>query len=357
MVGLSATAALAASALVPAVTVGEPSQIRSQRAQVAQIQAQLAVIDAKVGKAAEAYNGARYRLGEIQIRIVENKRVLTTTTRRLHETRVALAQRLVQLYREPEPTLAEVMLTSGSIGQAADRLTMLDRAGRAQGKLVGDIHEFRDKLTKARVELIADRKDARVELAQRAAQRERVEALLRQRQAVLDSANRQLRRLLDQEAARQRAAALAASQRASEVVAQAQAAPQGSAPVAPATSAAPPPGGSTNASAASVALQYQGVPYVWGGASPSGFDCSGLASYAYAQVGKSVPHYTGAIWAAFPHVPSGDLQPGDLVFFNGLGHMGIYIGGGQMVHAPHTGDVVKVSSLGERSDYIGAVRP
>ena len=112
------------------------------------------------------------------------------------------------------------------------------------------------------------------------------------------------------------------------------------------TPSAPLPSGSGNAAAASVAMQYLGVPYVWGGASPSGFDCSGLASYAYAQIGKSVPHYTGAIWNAFPKVPSDQLQPGDLVFFHGLGHMGIYIGGGQFVHAPHTGDVVKVSEPG-----------
>ena len=56
-------------------------------------------------------------------------------------------------------------------------------------------------------------------------------------------------------------------------------------------------------------------------------------------------------------MPSDQLQPGDLVFFHGLGHMGIYIGGGQFVHAPHTGDVVKVSSLATYSDYVGAVRP
>src|SRR5204862_123184 len=61
--------------------------------------------------------------------------------------------------------------------------------------------------------------------------------------------------------------------------------------------------------------------------------------------------------AAFPKVPSDQLEPGDLVFFNGLNHMGIYIGGGQYVHAPHTGDVVRVASLGDRSDYVGAVRP
>ena len=123
------------------------------------------------------------------------------------------------------------------------------------------------------------------------------------------------------------------------------------------TAPAPPPNGSKAAQVVAIAMQYLGVPYVWGGASPSGFDCSGLASYAYAQIGKSVPHYTGAIWAAFPQVPSDQLEPGDLVFYNGLGHMGIYIGGGQMVHAPHTGDVVKVSSMADRSDYVGAVRP
>ena len=95
-----------------------------------------------------------------------------------------------------------------------------------------------------------------------------------------------------------------------------------------------------------------------GGASPSGFDCSGLCSYVYGRLGKNVPHYTGAIWGAFPKVPRDQLQPGDIVFFRAdLGHAGIYLGGGQYVHAPHTGDVVKVSNINSRSDYQGAVRP
>jgi hypothetical protein len=81
----------------------------------------------------------------------------------------------------------------------------------------------------------------------------------------------------------------------------------------------PLPDGSGNAEAVRVAMQYQGVPYVWGGASPSGFDCSGLASYAYAQIGKSVPHYTYAIWSAFPQVPAGQYQPGDLVMLTAHG--------------------------------------
>ena len=106
-------------------------------------------------------------------------------------------------------------------------------------------------------------------------------------------------------------------------------------------------------------MQYLGVPYVWAGASPSGFDCSGLVMYAYAQVGVSLPHSSYAMWDYGVPVPSDQLEPGDIVFFDGLGHVGLYIGGGDFVHAPHTGDVVQVSSLDDgyyAASYVGARR-
>ncbi len=112
----------------------------------------------------------------------------------------------------------------------------------------------------------------------------------------------------------------------------------------------------------SLAMQYLGIPYKWGGASPAtGFDCSGLVQYVYAQVGISLPHYTVSQWnypGAVP-VPKNQLRPGDLVFFNGLDHVGIYIGYGDFIDAPHTGANVEIDSLSEpwfASRYDGARR-
>jgi cell wall-associated NlpC family hydrolase len=118
------------------------------------------------------------------------------------------------------------------------------------------------------------------------------------------------------------------------------------------------PGGSTNAiGAVRAALSQLGVRYVWGGATPAqGFDCSGLTMWAYRQVGINLPHYGGDQWNAGIHVSKSQLEPGDLVFFySDIHHMGMYLGDGKFVHAPHTGDRVRVADLSTHP-FAGAVR-
>lgn len=102
-----------------------------------------------------------------------------------------------------------------------------------------------------------------------------------------------------------------------------------------------------------------GKPYVFGASGPNSYDCSGLTSAAWASVGISIPRTSEEQWAGLPHVPTSDMQPGDILVFNGAGHVGIYVGGGMMIDAPHTGlDVQKVALSGWYASTLdGVVRP
>ena len=112
--------------------------------------------------------------------------------------------------------------------------------------------------------------------------------------------------------------------------------------------------------AARVALEAVGVPYRWGGSSPAGgFDCSGLVYWAYGRLGVELPHSSYALYDRGVRVARSGLKPGDLLFFYGLGHVGIYVGRGRMVHAPQSGrlvEVVRLRSSGYGDRLVGARR-
>jgi cell wall-associated NlpC family hydrolase len=172
-------------------------------------------------------------------------------------------------------------------------------------------------------------------------QRAEVEGQLEERERLLAGVEEEIADLVREaeEAARRRAAAAAAAAR-------------------PATDYGDP----TNAprsSVVAIALSKLGSPYKWAAAGPDMFDCSGFTMWCYAQIGVSLPHSSRAQINVGQRVSKANLQPGDLVFFgrSTIHHVGIYVGNGNYVHAPSTGDVVKVSSLGARSDYVGACRP
>jgi cell wall-associated NlpC family hydrolase len=182
-------------------------------------------------------------------------------------------------------------------------------------------------------------------VAERAAQKSAIESRLAERAQMLASVKDEIVQLQAEERAQQARLAAEARARAQAQVLALQEATHTYDSLAQETYVVDVPA-ARYSQVVSIALQYLGIPYVWGGASPStGFDCSGLIQYVYAQVGVSLPHHAASQFNYGTPVSREQLEPGDLVFFNGLGHAGIYIGGDQFVHAPHTGDVVKISSL------------
>jgi cell wall-associated NlpC family hydrolase len=125
-------------------------------------------------------------------------------------------------------------------------------------------------------------------------------------------------------------------------------------------SAVAPPAPTRGERAVKIALEAVGTPYRWGGESPStGFDCSGLVRWAYGRVGLDLPHNSYALYSEGRRVPESGMEAGDILFFEGLGHVGLYLGRGRMVHAPQTGrnvEVVRLASTNYGARLIGARR-
>ena len=321
--------------------------------------AQINAMDAQLEKAVEAWNGANVRLGQIKHDLEVNRSRLETAKKNLASARARVSERLVALYTTNAPDALSILLGASSLGDLIERLDSADRIAEEDARIAAEVTRYRNEVQSRQQALVKAESDQEKVVAERASQRASIQSQLAERQALYSSIKDQITQL--EAAERERQARLAAQARAAAKNHQPAPEPapsSGSSGGSPTPSApAPPP--SSHSSVVSIALQYLGVPYVWGGASPSGFDCSGLTMYAYAKVGVYLPHNAAMQYGIGTPVSRSQLAPGDLVFFNGLSHVGMYIGGGRFVHAPHTGDVVKISSLSEywyAATYVGARR-
>ncbi len=318
--------------------------------------AQINQIDQALGQKVEAYNGARYRLGQIEHDQKVNRHDLAVARSNLKRAQKMLAARLVSLYTaDQQNTTLDVLLGARSLDDLLSNLDTVNRVSDQDAKVLAEVISFRKLVRTQERQLAAQHAEQGRLVASLAAEKARIEAQLAQRQRLLSSIRGEIARLRAAERARQlqlasqARARLAAGPPPSDGIGIGALTPDG-ASVVPA---------SPYSGVVGVAMQYLGTPYVWAGASPAGFDCSGFTMFVFAQVGVSLPHFSGAQYAMGVPVAYSQLAPGDLVFFDGLGHVGIYIGGGQFVHSPHTGDVVKISSLTEAyysGSYVGARR-
>jgi len=316
-------------------------------------------MDAQLEKAVEAWNGANVRLGQIKHDLEVNRSRLETAKKNLASARARVSERLVALYTTNAPDALSILLGASSLGDLIERLDSADRIAEEDARIAAEVTRYRTEVQSRQQALVKAESDQEKVVAERASQRASIQSQLAERQALYSSIKDQITQL--EAAERERQARLAAQAKAAAKNHQPapEPAPSSGSSGGSSTPSAPAPPPSSHSSVVSIALQYLGVPYVWGGASPSGFDCSGLTMYAYAKVGVYLPHNAAMQYGMGTPVSRSQLAPGDLVFFNGLSHVGMYIGGGRFVHAPHTGDVVKISSLSEywySATYVGARR-
>jgi peptidoglycan DL-endopeptidase CwlO len=353
---------LAASLLIAGSATAEPAAITSKKAEAQRVLEQVHAIDMQVERAAEAYNLANIKLDRIAGQQRENARRLSIARSNFGRAQKSLQARLIALYTSTsgqDGGTLEVLLGATSFDDFLTRLETVDRVASQDVQVLKQVRSYRGQMRRQRVELASAKAKQNEVVAARAAYKRQIEGQLAERQRLLSSIQSEISRMeaaeraRQAELARQAQARLAAQQQAQQAAAaQARAAasaaaqpaidPVGVAAETPEVAVAPP---SRYGGVVGIAMQYLGIPYVWGGSSPSGFDCSGFVMYVFAQIGVPLPHYTGSQYALGTPVSRSQLQPGDLVFFGGLSHVGIYIGGDSFIHSPHTGDVVKISSM------------
>jgi cell wall-associated NlpC family hydrolase len=352
---------LASALLVAGGATAEPASVGDKRAEAQQVLAQIRELDSSVARAAEAYNLANIKLDRIKHEQGRNAGHLVVARANLGRAQAALQARLVALYTSGAETgTVEVLLGATSLDDLLNRIETADRVSSQDAKVLGQVRTFRRQVQRRKAELARARRAQDEVVAARAAYKAQVEGQLEERKRLLSSIQSEIARLQAAERARQAARAREARARlaAQRVIAESDSSNLvGVAAETPDAVVAPP---AQYGGVVGIAMRYLGIPYLWGGSSPStGFDCSGFIMYVYAQGGVSLPHNAAAQYGVGTPVSKDQLQPGDLVFFDGLGHNGIYIGGSQFIHSPHTGDVVKISSLSDSwyaSTYVGARR-
>jgi peptidoglycan DL-endopeptidase CwlO len=346
---------LTAGAFSTASASAEPSSLASKEAQAQRVLGQIRSLDSSLSRAIEAYNLANVELDRIEGDLAENRIRLAIVRKNLRRAQSALAQRLVTIYVSGSSnSTLEVLLGARTLDDVLNRIEAANRVSSQDADVLGEVKAFRAE-ARARAQRLqrARARQARL-VRERAAHKASIQSQLGERQRLLSTIKDEIARIQAAERARQAELARQARARVSTeptftpapVVAT----------LASAESLTPPP--ARYGGVVGIAMRYLGIPYVYGGASPSGFDCSGFVMYVYSQVGISLPHNAAMQYGYGTPVDRSQLQAGDLVFFNGLGHNGIYIGGGQFIHSPHTGDVVKISSLSGWYDstWVGARR-
>lgn len=358
---------IVASTAFTAFAAPSTPEIEAKQAEATAAQAELERMNSDLEVRIEEYNAITEALDATRedIRVTEGD--LEAASADLEEAQATLSRRATNIYKSGGTSMIDVFLGSTSFQDFVSRVDLAVRINRSDAGVVADVKD-----AKARVEAsksaLQQREAEQVALKDEAASRAaRIEADMQAQQRFVSQLEGEVQTLISAEEERQRQLA---EERARQAALAASRAAANRKPSSGDRAAADPSslsGG--HPEVVDVALGFLGVPYVWGGSSPSGFDCSGLTQYCYDKVGVSLPRTSQSQFQSGEHIAADRLdllQPGDLVFFGTDGdssavhHVGIYVGDGNYVHAPYTGATVRVDSLVARieskADYVGASR-
>ncbi len=358
---LSVLLLVVALAAAPLAAYGAPTNaaIRAKRAQAAAADSKLQDLDADLELKQTDLQAVTDSLAGTRADITATEARLADAQARLDESQAVLASRADAIYRNGATDFVSVLLGTTDFEDFVTRLDLLNRITSSDADLIAQVSVDRDRVSQARTGLL-NRESEEIALRSEASAREReVQAAVAKQASYVASLKSDIKKLIKKEEARQAAAAAELARRAAEAASHPDDRPSDAGSL-----------GASHPKAVTEAKKYLGVPYLWGGTTPRGFDCSGLVQYCYRKIGISIPRTSRAQFLFGQSIPASRtdlLEPGDLVFFGYNGdphqvhHVGMYVGGGVFIHAPATGDHVKYSSLTDRistrKDYVGAVRP
>lgn len=351
---------------VPALAV--PKAITDARSDVDALRSQVEQLNNGVEGAVEDYNYAKVQLVDTESALASTQKKLTQAEKDLVTAQGSLEQRIDGLYRDGRLGLLDAILGARSFSDLINRFDLLKRVSAKDQQVYTQVATYRADVSARKQtlaqdqakqkQLFKDTKSALATVKTKLAARE--QALKGKEQLVAqlerEEQARQVRLVAQaKEAARQAAAAAKARQFAAATAASNGGSGNGNVGRAN-TPARNVPSSHVGGSVIDIAMRYIGVPYVWAGSSPSGFDCSGFVMYVFGQAGISLPHSSRAQFGYGVAVSRDSLQPGDLVFFGSpIHHVGIYVGNGSMINSPYTGSSVRIDGI-DRGNFVGARR-
>ena len=344
---LSVAIALCAIALIPASVVRAVpgGDLESKSQQAAQVAREIDSLDQELAVSTEAYNRVKVDLDNITEKVDSTRKRLSEIKQSLKERRSVFNQRALSLYKNGKTSVLEVMLNTRNFADFLQRADFVIRVADSDSKLISRIKTTRDSVAELESQLAEQQRQQEGLVEQEEAKKYQIESKLNDRQNLLNGLNQDIQRLIAEQQVIERASDEALNKQAQDLLLDA------------------PEGG-----LAKTALKYLGIPYHWAGAGPGQcptgehkicFDCSGLTMYVYKLYGIQLPHNAAMQFNRGIKVTLKQARPGDLVFFGTPPHhVGMFLGNDMFVHAPQTGDVVKVSKLSSRSrsDLSGICR-